>query len=349
MRRDRAKCGEMRRVEHRYRAGVGRAAARRLLSALALSALVLLALPAGAFEVEGHRGARGLAPENTLPGFAIALDLGVDVLEMDLALTADDIVVVAHDPLLNPAITRGPDGRWLVPPTPAIRSLTLDGLRQFDVGRIDPSSPYAARFPEQRPVDGARIPTLAEVVELVRGRGSPVRFDVEIKTDPRHPERTAPPDHFARRVVETVHALGIADRTVVQSFDWGALAAVRALDPGLPTACLTAEARFLDNLERGRPGASPWLGGLDADGFPGVPDLVSAAGCTIWSAWWQDVRAADVERAHALGLRVLVWTPNEPADIEAAVALGVDGVITDHPDRALALRERRSGPVSAPR
>lgn len=342
MRRDRARCREIDGVRCRSRSGVGRPEAQRLLAALALFAL-LLAVPAAAFEIEGHRGARGLLPENTLPAFARALDLGVDVLEMDLALTADDVVVVAHDPLLNPALARGADGRWLVEPTPAIRALTLDQLRQFDVGRIDPSSPYAARFREQRPVDGTRIPTLAEVVELVRERGSPVRFDIEIKTDPRHPERTAPFDHFARRVVETVHALGIADRTVIQSFDWRALAAVQALDANLPTACLTSESRTFDNLERGRPGASPWLGGLDADNFASVPELVAAAGCRIWSARWQDVRPADVTRAHTLGLRVLVWTPNEVADIEAAVALGVDGVITDYPDRALALRARFHG------
>jgi glycerophosphoryl diester phosphodiesterase len=325
------------------RQSFGRAGLLHLRAILTLAALLLFGSLASAFEVEGHRGARALLPENTLPAFARALDLGVDVLEMDLALTADDIVVVAHDPLLNPAITRGPDGRWLSPPTPAIHALTLAGLRQFDVGRIDPTTAYAARFPDQQPVDGARVPTLAEVVELVVARALPVRFDLEIKTDPHHPEWTAPPERFARRVVETVHALGIADRSVIQSFNWRALAAVRALDPDLPTACLTSKARFLDNLERGRPGASPWLGGLDADDFASVPELVAAAGCRIWSARWQDVQPADVARAHALGLRVLVWTPNEVADIEAAVALGVDGVITDYPDRALALRARLRG------
>src|SRR5262249_9158662 len=122
---------------------------------LALAALVLMRLSsADAFDLQGHRGARGLAPENTLEGFATALQIGVTTIELDLGMTKDDVVVVSHDRLLNPDFTRGPDGHFLAAPGPPIRTLTLAELKQYDVGRLKPGTPYAATFSRQRPVDG---------------------------------------------------------------------------------------------------------------------------------------------------------------------------------------------------
>src|SRR5579872_4555556 len=114
-------------------------------------------------DLQGHRGARGLYPENTLAGFAGALAIGVDALELDVAMTADDVVVVTHDPTLNPDITRTSDGAWLTQRGPRIRSLRIDDLAHYDVGRIRPGSSYAALFPDQAPHDGARIPALSDV------------------------------------------------------------------------------------------------------------------------------------------------------------------------------------------
>ena len=119
-------------------------------SALAL-AFTLLALPAQAFDLQGHRGARGLAPENTLPAFQRALDLGVDTIECDMAITRDGVVVIHHDLWLNPDTTRGPDGKWLDARGPAIHDLTFQELQQYDVGRLKPGTEYAKGFPEQQP------------------------------------------------------------------------------------------------------------------------------------------------------------------------------------------------------
>ena len=133
-----------------------------------IPAVLLLAAPANAFDLQGHRGARGLAPENTLAAFETALAIGVTTLELDLAMTRDGVLVVSHDRTLNPDHTRGPDGEFLSDEGPAIRSLTLAELQRYDVGRLKPGSAYAASFPEQRAVDGARIPALTELFDLVR-------------------------------------------------------------------------------------------------------------------------------------------------------------------------------------
>ena len=142
--------------------------AENFMRILQIAIFVLMTIPAHAFDLQGHRGARGLAPENTLTGFHKALRLGVDTLELDLAMTRDNVLVVTHDSALNPDIVRWPDGEWLNATGPAIRSLTLDEVKRFDVGRLKPDSRYAKMFPDQEAADGERIPTLKEVVDLAR-------------------------------------------------------------------------------------------------------------------------------------------------------------------------------------
>lgn len=314
-----------------------------------LAAAVLHVLSAGtaaAFDLQGHRGARGLAPENSLPGFAEALASGVTTLELDLGVTADDRLVAIHDSRLDPAITRGGNGRWLDEPTPVVRSLTLEQIRAHGIGRIDPASRYARRFPEQRPHDGARIPTLDEVVALAAAGAQAVRSNIEIKLDPRHPELTPAPEDFARLLVDEVRRLGIAPRTTVQSFDWRTLRAVHAAAPEIATACLTVQQPWLDNLERGRPGPSPWTAGFDLEAVGGsVPDLVRAAGCRIWSPAYEDLHLLSLTEARAMKLPVIAWTVNDPITMEALIDGGVDGIITDYPDRLRQLLQRKGLPV----
>jgi glycerophosphoryl diester phosphodiesterase len=292
-------------------------------------------LLAAAFDLQGHRGARGLAPENTLPGFAKALGLGVTTLEMDLAVTRDGVVVVSHDPALNADLTRGPDGRWLAAPTPRILDLTLAELKRYDVGRLRPGAPYAALYPDQVPADGTRIPALREVYDLARRAGNDeVRFNVETKIDPGRPELTPPPAAFVKAVVDVVRAARAAGRTTIQSFDWRTLKEVQKLAPEIETVCLTSEELGGRQLARGQPGASPWLGGLDADDYGGsAPRLVAAAKCPVWSPRFRDLTAQSLAEARRLGLRVVPWTANEPADMKALIEMGVDGLITDRPDR----------------
>ncbi|MEA2829774.1 MAG: glycerophosphoryl diester phosphodiesterase [Bradyrhizobium sp.] len=321
----------------------------RTRSRLALVALLpgLLAGAANAFDSQGHRGARGLAPENTLEGFAVALAIGVTTLELDLAMTRDDVLVVSHDRRLNPDHTRGPDGKFLDAEGPAIRSLTLAELRRYDGGRLKPGSAYAKSLPEQRPVDGARIPALTELLDLVKRSGADhVRFNIETKITPTSGDETPDPETFAAAFAVAVRDAGLVSRVSIQSFDWRTLMALRRIAPEIERVCLTAEALNFDTIRRGEPGASPWTAGLDVDDVGGsVPRLVAAAGCQVWSPLSRNAKAEDVAAAKALGLKVIPWTVNERADMERLIALGADGIITDYPDRLRAVMAGKDMPL----
>lgn len=318
-----------------------RAVARGVVAILAV-ALVGAASPP-AFDLQGHRGTRGLAPENTLPAFAKALEIGVTTLELDTGITRDGVVVVSHERSLNPALTRGADGRWLESFGPAIHDLTYAELERYDVGRLKPDTGYARQFPDQRPVDGTRIPRLADVFALARESG--VRFNIETKTSPAAPDETLAPGPFVRRVIEEIRKGGMASRSTLQSFDWRTLQVAQREAPEIPTVYLTAQQRFLDNICPAPAGSrpdpvpadcapSPWTAGFQLKDHGSVPKMVKAAGGAAWSPYFRDVDAAKIREAHALGLKVVVWTVDDPADMRRMIDLGVDGLITDRPDIA---------------
>lgn len=302
---------------------------------------------AHAFDLQGHRGARGLAPENTIAGFARALETGVSTLELDLTMTRDGVVVVSHDPHLNPDITRSPGGRFLTGRGPAIHSLSFEDLQRYDVGRIRPGSAYARRFPEQQPVEDARIPALREVFDLVkRAEAGHVRFNIETKITPTSGADVPDPETFAKAVLKAVQDAALAPRVTVQSFDWRTLAVMRKIAPEIARACLTIEGGDEDNIQRGKPGPSPWTAGLDIDETGGsVPRLVQAAGCAVWSPYFRNVTAEALTEAKALGLKTIPWTVNEPADMQRLIDLGVDGLISDYPDRLRAAMQSKNIPL----
>lgn len=289
--------------------------------------------PAYSLDLQGHRGARGLLPENTLPAFARALAIGVTTLELDIGLTRDGVVVVSHDRVLNPDITRGPDGRWLSRPGPAIHALTYDELQAYDVGRINPGSAYAARFARQQPVDGTRIPALAEVFALARKAGNDaVRFNIETKLSPLQPEQTASPEALAHALITLIKKENMSGRATIQSFDWRTLAIVQQQAPDIATVYLTAQQNFTDNILADK-AASPWMPGLHVGRFGGsIPRLVKAAGGAVWSPSYTEISADSVNEAHSLGLKVVVWTVNNDADMRRMMGWRVDGIISDYPD-----------------
>jgi len=324
----------------------------RIHAALSACAIALLSLPVGAqdFDLQGHRGARGLRPENTLAGFSHALGVGVTTLELDCGVTKDGIVVVSHDRLLNPSHTRDASGQFLKADGPAIVDLTYDELRQFDVGRIQPGSEYAAAFPEQVPVDGERIPRLADVFALVaKSSNRDVRFNIETKIDPAHPEQTVSPLAFARALEAVIRESGMVSRVTVQSFDWRTLRLLGQLAPDIALVALTDQQEGEDTIEVGKPGASPWLGELDVDDHGGsVPKLVQALGAKTWSPHALDLTAALVIEAHSLGLNVVPWTVNDPLAMERVIGLGIDGLITDYPDRLRTVMQAKGMTLPAP-
>lgn len=258
-------------------------------------------------DVQGHRGARGYLPENTLPSFARALELGVTTLELDVAVTRDRVVVIHHDRGLNPDIARQPDGQWVDRAVP-IHALTYAELQHYDVGRLRPGSDYARRFPRQQAIDGTRIPRLAELFAMAKSHR--VRFNIEPKMDAAAPDETLPAEGFARALIAEVRKAGVQDRTTVQAFHWPVLKVVEREAREMPTVYCT-------------------------EGAGSDPARVHAAGGKIWSPDFQAVTAEKLAAARKWEIKVTVWTVNEPADIARVIAMGIDGIASDYPDRVL--------------
>ena len=308
--------------------------------------IAIVAAAAQAFDLEGHRGTRGHMPENTLAAFNRAIAIGVTTLETDVAVTKDGVLVISHDPFLNPDVVRGPDGRWLAAKGPPIHSLTQADLQRYDVGRLNPESRYAKQFPEQTAVDGQHFPTLAEVFALARAAPTPVRLNLETKITPTSADETVDAATFATLLVEAIRGAQMTSRATIQSFDWRTLVESRRIAPEIDTACLTIETPNFDTVQSRSEKPSPWLAGLElAKVGNSLPRLVKVAGCAIWSPFWRNLTPALVAEAHGLGLRVLPWTVNDPADMAAQIDAGVDGIITDYPDRARTVMSAKHIPL----
>ena len=255
--------------------------------------------------VHGHRGSRGTMPEDTIPAFADALRAGADALELDMDVTKDGVIVVSHEPNVTPALCLGPDGKKLEKPVP-IRSLTLEELRKYDCGSLP-----NPKFPKQARVPGTPMPTLEEVFALVEGSTAPaaaaVEFNIETKIFPGDPRLSPDPETFAGLVMDAVRRHKMQRRVMVQSFDVRTLKAVKKLDRSVRTSQLTGE-----NL-------------LDI-----VPAL-KAAGTDIWSPDSKWVTPEAVLEAHEAGIKVVPYTINNVKEWDAAIAAGVDAIITDYP------------------
>jgi len=274
-------------------------------------------------DLHGHRGARGLFPENTLAGFAGTLAIGVDTLEMDVGMTADDVVVVTHDPRLNPDLTRTRDGHWLGVSGPAIRALRAAELSAYDVGRIRPGSGYAALWPDQHASDGASIPSLANVLGIDRA----VQFNVELKTFPGQPQLAVEGAVMADAVVAVADAASATRQLIVQSFDWRGPRHLKRTRPDIRLAWLTRTAILSE--------ARLWWGGPHPGDFGGsVPRAVAAEGGPIWGPDYLDLSEEALAEAHDLGLLVMPWTVNPKEEMRRLIRWGVDGLITDRPDVA---------------
>lgn len=317
---------------------------RNQAAAALLALAAVLPFSCAAFDLQGHRGARGLAPENTLPAFDRALDIGVTTLELDVAVTADGVLVVSHDPYLNPAIARDASGRWLAARGPLIKDLRFAQLQAYDLGRIDPDSAYARSFPQQQGVDGTRMPALAQLFERVRSRGaSQVRFNIETKLYPTQPQDTVSVEAMTDTLLQAIREAGLRDRVSIQSFDWRSLQRVQQREPAIPTVYLTVQTRNSDNTTDPR-----WTAGLRLADHGSVPRMVKAAGGAAWSPNAGALTQALVQEAHALGLQVIPWTVNDPADMERLIAWGVDGIISDYPDRLREVLVKHGIAVPAP-
>ena len=249
--------------------------------------------------VHGHRGARAMRPENTLPAFAYAIQAGADVLEMDVSVTKDDVLVVSHNPTLLPAICAGPK------PDAVIRELTLLELRQYDCGSVK-----NALFPKQQAVPGTRIPTLDEVLTLAAP--SKVELNIETKIFRDKPEYTPAPEDFARMMLAEIRKHHMEARVIVQSFDFRTLHAMKKLAPQIRLSALYA--------------------GPPKD----FVEIAREAGAQIISPDYTLVNKDQVTATHQAGLQVVPWTANSAKDWDMLIDAKVDAIITDDPAALIA-------------
>jgi len=286
----------------------------------------------GRFDVEGHRGARGLVVENTLASFAAAYEAGATGVELDVRLTADGHVVVWHDPVLEPlkCLPTGPD---LV--GARVADLTLAQLRTVDVGSLT-----LPEYPGQRPAPGARISTLSEVLQHGVERAPGVWWTIELKVDPRDEQEVADRRQLLEGVLAAVHEHGLERQCFVHSFDWSVLELSAELAPEVLRSAL------VEDSVTWVPG-SPLTGSVVVgETHHDVCEGAVAVGAQVISPGHPMVDRDFVERAHAAGLAVLPWTVNEPARMVQLVEAGIDGLVTDYPDRALsALASLSAGPA----
>ncbi|MFF5210066.1 glycerophosphodiester phosphodiesterase family protein [Streptosporangium sp. NPDC000396] len=296
-------------------------------------------------EIHGHRGARGLRPENTLPGLAYALELGVDALEFDVALTADRRLVLTHDLTVSavtsadrrPAFRDDPLYPYVGRP---VRELTLAQLRTLDCGVRLPLHPTDRFIHTQVPVPDTRMPTLGAVLGLVDAYNADgVRMHVELKSDPTRPEISSSPREFTEMVIAELDRHGRLDGAAILSFDWRILEIARSLVPATRRYALIERATV----------DSAWLNGLRLEDFGGdLPAAAVAAGGTTLSPEHVLVDQELARQAEKAELPLVPWTVNEPGRAAELLDLGVAGIVTDYPDRMRALWADRGMPVPAP-
>ncbi len=264
------------------------------------------------FDTEGHRGCRGLMPENTIPAMLYAIDLGVTTLEMDAHITKDSMVVISHDPWFNPDITTKPDGSYLdsAEPKYILYNMTYDSIKHFDVGM----KPYS-KFPQQKKI-AVHKPLLSELIDSVeaysKAKGRMVDYNIEIKSAPQgdniyHPK----PDVFTDMVMQVINKKNIAQRVIIQSFDIRSLQYLHKKYPTTKTSLLV-EGDDKRSLQQ------------QLDELHFVP--------SVYSPYYKLVTKELIDACHQQHCKILPWTVNNSDDIKTLTSLGVDGIISDYPN-----------------
>ncbi len=279
----------------------------------------------------GHRGARGIMPENSMIGFELTLSNGVSLLEFDVILTADRIPVITHNHHVHAPTFRDKKGFFVDGIEPKISELTFAEIESFDIGRTNSLSIYGKRFPEQAQFDGIRVPRLSELLALVnKPEYLHAHLMLEVKSDPIFADDTQAKKILVHKIVQEIRSYSLEGRTILHSFDWGLLAECQRQAPDMPTSFLTELPNNTDGIGEDSSNAiGPDLRACAAD----IPDMVKKEGGLFWCPYFKDVTVKSIKHAQNIGLCVGVWTVNEEIDIDKMIDFGVDAIVTDYPER----------------
>lgn len=311
------------------------------------------------FDLEAHRGGRDVRPENTLYSYAYAIELGATSIECDMQLTKDGQIVMSHNPILNSDITRDENGNYIENNKYDIRLMTVDELKKFDVGVMDPNcGEYYDLHGKTQFTYDAKIPTLEELMQLIQSYSDKnIVLNIETKSypDPASAgyKNNADPKKFVEVFNNIVKKYDMEDRVVLQSFDWQTLIEMKKLNPNISTSALWQEqpswGRDSESLRRYEKKKSPWLGGLDIKDYQGNPvKAAHAIGADIISPYYTEISKQDVDEAHSLGMKVVPWTVNNEKDMNMLLDMGVDGIISDKPWLLKQVLEKRNIKLHTP-
>ena len=311
------------------------------------------------FDLEAHHGGRDVRPENTLYSYAYAIELGATSIECDMQLTKDGQIVMSHNPILNSDITRDENGNYIENNKYDIRLMTVDELKKFDVGVMDPNcGEYYDLHGKTQFTYDAKIPTLEELMQLIQSYGDKnIVLNIETKSypDPASAgyKNNADPKKFVEVFNNIVKKYDMEDRVVLQSFDWQTLIEMKKLNPNISTSALWQEqpswGRDSESLRRYEKKKSPWLGGLDIKDYQGNPvKAAHAIGADIISPYYTEISKQDVDEAHSLGMKVVPWTVNNEKDMNMLLDMGVDGIISDKPWLLKQVLEKRNIKLHTP-
>ena len=288
-------------------------------------------------KIYGHRGARGVLPENTLESFKYLFENNIHAYETDILISKDFIPVITHDFRLDPSYTKDINDNWIEDENIKIIDLTYDQILQFDVGTLNKLSKYGRKFVNQKSLQNQKIPKLSELLKLTSDNiVEDLLINLEIKSTPVEKNLTPEPDEMVKIIIDEVSRSNLEDRIIYSSFDWRVLREIKERGSKIPRAYLTSGARgkIYDK--------SPWLDFTPLHNGVELPELIRALGGSAWHPNYKDVNKEIVQISHDKGLPVNVWTVNRESDMLRMIDYGVDGIMTDYPLKLKELCERKN-------
>ena len=287
-------------------------------------------------KIYGHRGARGVLPENTLDSFQYLFDNDIKAYETDILISKDLIPVITHDFRLSPSMTKDSEGNWLENEDVKIIDLTYDQISKFEVGSLNKLTKYGRRFLNQKKLPNQKIPKLIQLLDLTtQNNNSNLIINLEIKSTPVQENLTPSPEMLAKIVIEEVNKSSLIDKIIYSSFDWRVLREIKNYNSEIPRAYLTQDQRNIYDQ-------SPWMDFTPLHNNVDLPKLIKAHGGKAWHPYHKNINEKNIKIAQSENLPVNVWTVNKEKDMLRMIDYGVDGIMTDYPVQLKELCEKKN-------